>query len=129
MITNWNEATKKIKAFRSYMKNAPKAVKDKKGYLITREEIESILKQKKGKLDGIRIYFGADVVEDFMVPTIVVVGCEKDEEGKYNDYNIPEKNLKTLILESSGAVAKGMSKTATTLPCPTECSKRNILNS
>jgi len=126
MNANWNEEIKKIKAFKAYMKGAPKSVPQKKGYLITREDIEKLLDQKDGKLDGIRIYFGAEMVEDFMVPTLVVVGCEKDEENNYHDYEVPEKNLRTLPVNR--AVAS--TRTAIDLkPCPNFCSKSNILNS
>jgi len=130
MSTNWNDAAKKIKAFKTYMKGAPKSVPEKKGYLLTREMIEELLEQNECKLDGIRLYFGADMIEDFMVPTLVIVGCEKDGDGKYNDFGVPEKNLKTLAVNTFAAVAaNGSSKVGKGLPCPTECSKPNMLNS
>ncbi|MEX6688770.1 hypothetical protein QTN47_14780 [Danxiaibacter flavus] len=141
MTTNWDDARKKIGVFKKYMKNAPKSVSQKKGYLITREEIEKILKQKQGKLDGIRIYFGGEIVEDFMVPTLVVVGCEKDENGKYNDFQVPDslktlrenqkngngeapKAAKSLIANGTGS----LSLVAGLHPCPAECSTKNVLN-
>jgi len=126
MDANWNEDTLKIKAFKNYMKKAPKSVPQKKGYLLKREDIEKLLNQKEGMLDGIRIYFGAEMVEDFMIPTLVVVGCEKDENGIYNDFDVPEKNLKTLAVRSVVASAKS---SAELHPCPTICGKSNILNS
>jgi len=128
MNANWNEDALKIKAFKNYMKKAPKSVPQKKGYLLKREDIEKLLNQKEGMLDGIRIYFGAEMVEDFMVPTLVVVGCEKDEDGTYNDFDVPEKNLKNLAVRSVVASARSTSSVELH-PCPTICGKSNILNS
>ena len=109
------------------MKNAPKSHANKKGYLLKKEDIEMILQQKDGGLDGIRIYFGAEMVDDFMIPTVVIVGCEKDEEGKYNDFDVPEKNLKTLVLKTAASTLR-MGKIADVHPCPTVCGTKNILN-
>ncbi len=144
MTTNWDDARKKIGVFKRYMKNAPKSVSQKKGYLITREEIETILKQKQGRLDGIRIYFGGEMIEDFMVPTLVVVGCEKDENGKYNDFQVPDslKTLRENQKNGNGSVANGakslvangnkslslVARVAGLQPCPAECSTKNVLN-
>jgi hypothetical protein len=153
MTTNWDDARKKIGVFKRYMKNAPKSVPQKKGYLLKREEIESILKQKQGKLDGIRIYFGGEMVEGFMVPTLVVVGCEKDEAGSYNDYQVPDsiKSLREMQKIGGGGVGNGLktngvkslaangksngtaalnlvARAAGLHPCPAECSTKNVLN-
>ena len=79
-----------------------------------------MLKQKDANslLDGIRIYFGANMVEGNMVPTVHVVACEKDASSPdlMNDYNIGD------------TVPGSATLVADTHPCPIYCGKSNILN-
>ncbi|HXL58355.1 MAG TPA: hypothetical protein VN958_18965, partial [Chitinophagaceae bacterium] len=64
----------------------------------------------------------------FILPTIAaIVACEKDDDDNYHDFNVPEKNLKTLTL-SNGENGQ-LSPFGKALPCPTFCSKLNVLNS
>jgi len=125
MTNEWEKAKKQIATLRNYFKTLPPALQEKKAYcyLITKEEIEKLLAQAGNKsLDGIRVYLGAHIEGNYIVPTAHVVACEKDKDGAYNDYNI-------------GDTAPGSAdKAATPLladvrPCPKWCGKTNFLNS
>jgi hypothetical protein len=129
MNTNWNQVKKQIKALREYLKQIPDTSKKQHACLITKEEIERLLSQKNdgSRLDGLRIYMGAEISGDYILPTIAaIVACEKDADGKYQDFNVPEKNLKTLTLKSTENGK--LLPVGNTYPCPDWCSKSNILN-
>ncbi len=99
MNTNWAQVKKQIKTLREYLRQIPATSKKQHACLITIEEIERLLSQKNdgSKLDGLRIYMGAEKNGDYILPTIAaIVACEKDADGSYQDFNVPEKNLKTL---------------------------------
>ena len=130
MSTNWSKVKKQIKTLREYLKQIPQQGKIQHACLITKEEIERLLSQKGdgSSLDGLRIYMGAEKKGEYIQPVIAaIVACEKDGEDKYHDYDVPEKNLKTLTLTGTedGNQLLAVGKT---LPCPDWCSKTNILN-
>ena len=130
MSTNWAQVKKQIKTLREYLRQIPSAKRKQHACLITIEEIERLLSQKNNgsKLDGLRIYLGAEKNGDYIMPTIAaIVACEKDTDGSYHDFNVPEKNLRTLTLKGTenGATLMSVGKA---LPCPDWCSKSNILN-
>jgi hypothetical protein len=122
MTTNWQEVKQQISTFRKYVQSlSPEAKKETSFcYLITEEEINGLLSQCEdgSKLHGLRFYIGAKMIGNSMVPILHVVACEKDENNNYNDYNIPD----TMAEENS------MPLLAKMLPCPTNCSKSNVLN-
>jgi len=130
MNTNWTKVKKQIKALREYLNQIPTPRKKQHACLITREEIDRLLSQKNdgSKLDGLRIYMGAEKNGDYILPTIAaIVACEKDADGQYHDFNVPEKNLKTLTLSTSEDGK--LSPFGEALLCTTFCSKLNVLNS
>lgn len=122
MATNWQQVVDEIRAYRAYCNGLPASADQykKKGYFISKEELFSLLKQKGDSsfLDGIRIYFGANMVDGNMIPTIHAVACEKDTTTPdlINDYNIGD------------TVPSGTTLVADARPCPIYCSKSNILN-
>ncbi|HNP21653.1 MAG TPA: hypothetical protein PKM63_10525 [Panacibacter sp.] len=122
MATNWQQVVDEVKTYRTYYNGLPASASSykKKGYFISKEELFSLLKQKDANslLDGIRIYFGANMVEGNMVPTVHVVACEKDASSPdlMNDYNIGD------------TVPGSATLVADTHPCPIYCGKSNILN-
>jgi hypothetical protein len=130
MSTNWSKVKKQIKTLREYLKQIPNTAPKQHACLITKEEIDRLLSQKDGStLDGLRIYMGAEKNGEYIQPVIAaIVACEKDGDGKYHDYDVPEKNLRTLTLKGT---EKGQQLLAVgkVLPCPTYCSKSNVLNS
>ena len=130
MDTNWSKVKKQIKTLREYLKQIPQQSKIQHACLITKEEIDRLLSQKKdgSSLDGLRIYMGAEKKGEYIQPIVAaIVACEKDDEDKYHDYDVPEKNLRTLTLKGTenGQQLLAVGKT---LPCPTYCSKSNVLN-
>ncbi len=130
MSTNWTKVKKQIKTLREYLKQIPQQEKIPHACLITKEEIDRLLSQKGDgtSLDGLRIYIGAEKKGDLILPVIAaVVACEKESDDKYHDYNVPEKNLKTLTLK--GTENGKLLAVGETRPCPTWCSQPNLLNS
>jgi hypothetical protein len=131
MSTNWSKVKKQIKTLREYLKQIPQQEKIPHACLITKEEIDRLLAQKGDgtSLDGLRIYMGAEKRGEYVQPVIAaIVACEKDDDDKYHDFDVPEKNLKTLTLKGTENGQQLLS-VGKTLPCPTFCSKSNVLNS
>ena len=129
MSTNWTQVKKQIKTLREHLRQIPGTKKKQHVCLITKEEIERLLSQKNdgSKLDGLRIYLGAEKDGDHIMPTIAaIVACEKDADGSYHDFNVPEKNLRTLTLK--GPENEALMSVGKALPCPDWCSKSNILS-
>ncbi|HEY6976973.1 MAG TPA: hypothetical protein VH396_11840 [Chitinophagaceae bacterium] len=128
MTNEWKKTKREVGLFRQYVDDLPASAKSKASYcyLITREEINRLLDQKGNgdSLDGIRIYLGAEMIDNAMVPNVHVVACEKDGDGGYHDYNIgneiPDNNELTAI---SAPAMLGKTR-----PCPTWCSQLNFLN-
>ncbi len=129
MSTNWKKAQKQIAAYKEHIKGLPKNTP--RAYTLTVEEIDRLLKQRKGKrLDGIRMYFGAETKKGVMVPNLIIVGCVKGQNGQLNDYNVPKEIPKTSgkkALATADASSGGAS-TGTALPCPSWCGEPNTLN-
>ena len=123
MIAKWKEVKQQISAFRKYVHSlSPEARKEASFcYLITEEEINKLLSQCNdgSKLHGLRVYIGAKIVDNSMVPVLHVVACHKDGDNNYNDYNVPNA-----ISEES----KSLPLLGSTQPCPTCCSTSNALN-
>lgn len=140
----WIEAKKEVAAFRSFLSDNQLPAETPRAFLLTRDEIERILSQKEGEgLDGIRIYLGLKTINNVEVPTVVIVGAEKDEHGVFNDYNVPgSKKLKAATTGFSvTADADGDpgdpadpeepgddGPVATPMPCPVSCGSNNDLN-
>lgn len=151
----WIDAKNEIAAFKQYVTAKGLPADTPRSYLLTKEEIERLLAQKStGSLDGIRIYVGLKTVNNVVVPTITVVGAEKDAvtAGKYNDFNIPVFTAVTSIAARTSSVVATSSVDgneelppddggddtpgdtiddgmATPRPCPNTCSDENGLNS
>jgi hypothetical protein len=126
--TDWHLVIKKIATLKEYLKT--KKVPHSKvqhACFISKEEIDRLLKQKGDKhLDGIRIYLGAELHGEDIVPNIAaIVACEKTGEDKFDDFNIPESHEHIALK----ATATTQSSSGTTMPCPSWCSTKNILNS
>lgn len=125
-MATWQEAIDRVKAFRNYVKSLTGPAKDaaKYAYMIKTEDIELLLNQKGGgaKLNGIRVYIGAENIGGSIVPSLYMVAVEEDAEGKYNDYNVP--NNSTALTASNTLPLLGV-----THPCPVYCGKTDILNS
>jgi hypothetical protein len=129
--TDWDLVTKKIATLKDYLKT--KKVPHSKvqhACFISKEEIERLLQQKgTTHLDGIRIYLGAELHGDDIVPNIAaVVACEKTGENKFDDFNVPE-SYEHIALKVTAGASTTQSGTATTMPCPSWCSTKNIINS
>jgi hypothetical protein len=121
-MANWQEVKNKVVTFRNYVKSLTPNAKEsaKYAFMVTKEEIKAMIDQAGGaqELDGIRAYFGADMIEGQMVPCIYFVGVKKDESGNYNDYDLGT----TIPAGPQPLLAGGR-------PCPTMCSTANFLNS
>lgn len=126
-MATWQEAIDKVKAFRNYVKSLTGPARDaaKYAYMIKAEDIELLLNQKGDgtKLNGIRVYIGAETIEGKVVPSLYMVAVEKDAEGTYNDYNVPD-NSDSLTSSKATLPLLGV-----THPCPVYCGKTDILNS
>lgn len=125
-MATWQEAIDRVKAFRNYVKSLTEPAKDaaKYAYMIKTEDIELLLNQKGDgiKLNGIRVYIGAEKIEGSIVPSLYMVAVEEDAEGKYNDYNVPDNSTSLTTNTTLPLLAK-------THPCPVYCGKTDILNS
>lgn len=122
---NLQEAIEKVNAYKQYIADLP--ADTPRAYTFTKEQLDAILNQKPGGLDGIRIYFGAETINGKMVPVQIMVGCEKAADGTLNDYNIPS----TVSFASTRAAADdddGTDPVDGGQPCPTVCGKANALN-
>lgn len=120
-----HEDIEQINTMKNYLDSLPATVNSKKAYcfLIIREEINALLNQKNNgnSLDGLRVYFGANIIDGYAIPNIHVVACEKDAHNDFNDF-VPKSNssLNKYSKENSfPLVAKGK-------PCPTECGMSNL---
>ncbi len=129
-MNQWNKAKHEVNALRRYIKSfAFPANNTSVCYLLTKDEITKMLNQKNdgSSLDGLRIYLGAEFIDEKMLPTVHIVACEKDSSNDYHDYNVPEdmneENRNEFISDE-----QNMPLLAKTFPCPTHCSKSNILN-
>lgn len=132
MSIDWKKAAKLIGAYKEHIKELPKNTP--RAYTFTREEIEALLKPNGKKLDGIRIYFGAEMKKGVMVPRPILVGCVKDKKtGQLDDYGVPEelpKGRAAAKLAGDGGDGTGSSGGPGTggVPCPTLCGKQNAIN-
>lgn len=121
-MATWQEVKNKVVTFRNYIKSlTPNAKASAKyAFMITREDIKAMIAQAGGtqELDGIRAYFGADIIEGQMVPCIYFIAVKKDDSGNYNDYDLGTS------LPSGTQPLIGSDR-----PCPTMCSTTNFLNS
>lgn len=147
----WNDAKNEVAAFRSFLSANHLPADTPRAFLLTREEIERILNQRGTdgtSLDGIRIYLGMKTVNNVQVPSVVIVGAEKDAQGGYNDYITPTtlkafragaSNLRATSEipgdDSSSGDDDGSSGTiggevviGNPMPCPVSCGKKNELN-
>lgn len=129
MTTNWNEVKKQVEAFRSHVKKMSPAAASTAihSILITKEEIEKLLNQKKDgtQLDGIRVYFGGEETDGHLVPNLHTIAVEKDEAGNYTDYKIGQ----ALPSIDAAAISTSMPLLGIALPCPPQCGVQNFLNS
>lgn len=121
MATNWQQIIDEIKTFRAYYNALPASADayKKKAYFVSKEDLFALLSQKNDGtlLDGVRVYFGASMIDGNMVPTLHAVACEKDDAtGKMNDYGIGDATPPSTLMA------------ADVRPCPIYCSTSNILN-
>ena len=121
-MATWQEVKNKVVTFRNYVKSlTPNAKASAKyAFMVTKEDIKAMIDQAGGaqELDGIRAYFGADMIEGQMVPCIYFVAVKKDASGNYNDYDLG------LSVPSGAQPLLGEDR-----PCPQMCSTSNFLNS
>jgi hypothetical protein len=121
-MATWHEVKNKVVTFRNYVKGlTPNARASAKfAFMITKEDIRAMINQAGGaqELDGVRAYFGADIIDEQMVPCIYFVAVKKDDSGNYNDYDLGTS------LPSGVQPLLGGDR-----PCPTMCSTANFLNS
>ena len=136
------DAIKYCRNFRSYLKkNSTAKELSSKGFLLTRDQIDNILKQGDD-IKGIRIYVGLDDSNNIKP---YAVGCVKNGE-KYNDYKIKRSGAGIPDGAPQAAITSMTDGTNTTLtgsstgmeddgpvveeprPCPSECSDDNDLN-
>lgn len=147
----WNDAKNEVAAFRNFLSANQLPAETPRAFLLTREEIDRILNQRGADgtpLDGLRIYMGLKTVNNVQVPTVVIVGAEKDAHGIYNDYITPStlksfrtgtSNLRTAT-DTIGEEAEGENDgepsdtiggevvIAEPMPCPLSCGSNNDLN-
>lgn len=136
------QAIKDCKAYRKYLKDRgiPQHLATK-GFLITKEMIQSLMAQNGGDIDGIRIYVGLDEAGDKTIKPYAV-GCVKNGE-KYNDWKVPRSQATAVDPSLSATTTSMGDATGTTLtslstatdpvveeprPCPHECGDTNDLN-
>ena len=137
MPANFTEIKNQISAFRNYLKNLSlppeNSISKKYSFVIPEAEIEKLLTQKKDgtRLNGLRVYLGADSVNGQIIPNIHVISCEisgktaNGNEDQYDDYNVPKNDQELNAMTASNALPQ----TAATKPCPPMCSSLNIFNS
>ncbi|RFM29985.1 hypothetical protein [Deminuibacter soli] len=125
MSIDLKKAAKLIAAYKEHIKDLPKSTP--RAYTFTREEIEALLKQDGKKMDGIRIYFGAEMKKGVMVPRPIMVGCVKNKAtDQLDDYGIPEEMPKGKGPATGNGAQDGGSQGGS--PCPSNCGKSNFLN-
>jgi hypothetical protein len=117
--SNWPLAIEQCANYRKYLDGLSIDPELKtKAYLIDKDGIQQLLAQNNGRLDGIRVYIGHEIINDQPVVRLYMVGCTKDGD-QYNDWAIPgEKEL----LDTQ-------TQMGSTRPCPTQCSLANSMNS
>lgn len=135
MDSRWWIKKQQLTAFRAHI--ASLSPSTPRAYTLTKEQIDDLLGQKTGGLDGIRIYIGATIESGVMVPTLAIVGTEL-AGGTLVDYGIPP------VIEAPSANRDGEegpggggegeeeemeSSLAEPQPCPVFCGPDNALNS
>ncbi len=123
-MENFSAIKSRIKNFKNYLATLSPAARKKASpcFLIKREDIQKLLQQREDGqlLDGIRIYLGAEMIDNKIVPTLHALACHKSAEEQYIDFNVPEKE------EDLGNCRLPL--VVDGLPCPKFCSKSNVLN-
>ena len=121
-MATWQEVKNKVVAFRNYVQGLTPTAKAsaKYAFMVTKDDIKAMIEQNGGTqgLDGIRAYFGADMIDGQMVPCIYFVAVQKDAAGNYNDYDL------TMSVPAGAQPLLGGDR-----PCPSWCSAQNFLNS
>jgi hypothetical protein len=84
--SRWWTAKQEIAAFKAYIDGLPSDTP--RAYTLTKDQIDTLLNQKAGGLDGIRMYFGAKTVEGVVIPTLSIVATEL-VSGVLHDYGVP----------------------------------------
>lgn len=133
--SRWWEAKQEIAAFKAHIQGLPATTP--RAYTLSKEAIETLLSQKAGGLDGIRIYVGCKTVNGVMVPTLSIVGTEM-VNGVHCDYGVPPV-IAAPSANRSGAALNGggdgeeeeeePDSLASPDPCPSICGPDNALNS
>lgn len=131
MATEWKNVRQQVKAFKNYINSLSTPAKTTAAYSyeITTADIDSLLNQKGNgtRLAGIRIYFGAEMVNGDLVPRMYAVGSDL-VGSSYDDYNVPVSGIDLETAPAATANA-AMPLKSDGLPCPTNCGKSNVLNS
>ena len=117
---DWAEAFDHCKNYRDYM--ASLSIDDAlkvNSYLLKREDIDLLLAQGEGNLDGIRIYIGRENFKDqeFAI-RLFAVACAKTPGQLYEDWQVPKRT----------EIATALTKIGELRPCPDECSGSNGLS-
>lgn len=115
----WEEASDQCQLYREFMSSSPIPPDLRvNAYLLKKEDIDELLSQGGG-LDGVRIYIGHELFgANGYAVRLFSVACKKNDEGKYDDWNIP----------ADPKVFDGNAILGESRPCPRECGSRNILN-
>ncbi len=127
MPTIWKLLQEQTSMLREYLNGLDIAAdKKKRAYFISREEIEQLLAQPGNghRLDGLRIYLGGEWDKNGLIlPTVHIVACSGNDQGGYDDYQLPE----TIPGEGTPEYRK-LPLLGKTYPCPPHCTKKNFLN-
>ena len=131
MATEWKNVRQQIKAFKNYINSLSVTAKATAAYsyVLTTSDIDSLLNQKGNgtRLAGIRIYFGAEIVNGDLVPRMYAVGSDL-VNSSYDDYNVPITGI-DLETAATATANAAMPLKCDGLPCPTSCGKLNVMNS
>lgn len=96
-------------------------------YLLTREDLKSLIDGGLGRLDGIRIYIGHTGRAEQPLVRLYVVGVRK--KGPRHDDELPRPPQGAEGKSGEGQSTLAAARLVTGRPCPSQCSSSNILNS
>jgi len=116
---SWNDTKTNVQDFRT-----PANADQSLCYVLTSNELLSLINQGGNVLDGIRIYLGKKMVGTNVTTNIHVIGVVKDANGNFNDYDIPV----TTNDFNNRVAANTMPLLVNGKPCPVWCSSPNVLN-
>lgn len=132
--SRWWTAKQELAAYREHISELPSGTP--RAFMLSKDDIDTLLNQKTGGLDGIRIYIGAKTVSDTLVTTLAIVGTEL-VNGVQEDYGVPASINPPSFARSSSTNGGGegeeeeeeSTSLASPRPCPMVCGGDNALNS